>query len=145
MCCVYLTAQDSTLLHLAVGVDKYASSHHISSFAQVHCLLTGDMHIIALVHCRLIPIGEEDWLRRDEDGVRELQQALQLEDEVRIRIHKVSSPLLARQYLACGHIILSWIPQGYRPMQQAASSSSASATVHTLWHMHHGCVCVLRV
>ena len=35
-------------------------------------------------------MGEDDWLREGQDGVRELQQALQLEVEVRIKIHKVS-------------------------------------------------------
>lgn len=108
LCCVYLTGLSSLFIAYCLSsLWVWTSLQAVITSAALHrciaCSL-GDMHIIALVHCRLIPVGEDDWLREGEDGVRKLQQALQLEGEVRIKIHKVSSPLLATQYLACGHI-----------------------------------------
>ncbi|KAL3149400.1 hypothetical protein ABBQ32_002196 [Trebouxia sp. C0010 RCD-2024] len=42
----------------------------------------------------LIPIGEDSWIREGPTGVKELQEVLQLEVEVRIRVHKiVDSPI----------------------------------------------------
>ena len=103
MCFIYLTADHNfvhvhSMLARLLHVCKLSS---LSSLSQVHCLLTGHMLMVALVLCRLIPVGEEDWLRENKDGVRELQQALQLEVEVRIKIHKVSF-CSAKQCLACG-------------------------------------------
>ena len=52
----------------------------------------------SLVQHRLIPVGEDAWIQEGPDGDRPLQQTLQLDVEVHIRIHKVSLRF------ACGQI-----------------------------------------
>ena len=101
------------------------------------------MLAVTPVHCRLIPVGEEDWLRESEDGVRELQQALQLEVEVRIRIHKVSSALLACMWKH--HVLASvgLLSHATRCIVKLCICSSAHAV--TSWYVHHGALFVLHV
>ena len=119
----------------------------LSSLAQVHCLLTGDMLILALVHCSLIPIGEEDWLRENADGVRVLQHGLQLEAEVRIKVHKVSLCIACRA-MSCMwsyHVLDS---KGLLSHPTSCTVKLVSVRVHMLWHCGIGvmiCLCVLHV